>query len=250
MKRILLNADIGERGPFHPVDRELMDYIDIANIACGGHAGDPESVAAFMSLAAERGVAVAAHLSYPDREGFGRKTVALPFERLLQSLDEQLALMPEPACVKFHGALYNDSVVDSPLAAGLSEWMRDKKVVSVITLKGSELAAHCGRAGIAVMAEAFAERRYVYSPVSGRLSLVGRDRPDASIADLEEAVGMVRAIVDEGKVPAFVDEVSSREVRMIGIPVDTICIHSDSAIALDLARAIRKVLEGGQHGRR
>lgn len=250
MKRILLNADIGERGPDHPVDRALMDYLDIANIACGGHAGDLVSVAAFTSLAAGRGITVAAHLSYPDREGFGRKKMALSFDQLIRSLDEQLALMPETRLVKFHGALYHDSVKDEKIASDLCEWMRRNEISSAITLEGSELSSCCKKAGITVIAEAFAERRYACSG-SGRIQLVGRDRPDASITDLEEAVRMVRAIVEEGRVPAFIDEGGSQEVKMAGISADTICIHSDSAIALDLARAARELLDakyGGRHG--
>jgi UPF0271 protein len=251
VKRILLNADIGERGPFHPVDRELMDYIDIANIACGGHAGDKESVAAFRSLAEKKGARVAAHLSYPDKEAFGRRTMTLPFAQLFDSLDEQYALMQETKLVKFHGALYNDADSDEALATGLCDWMMDKEIVSVIAMQGSELADRCNSRGIEVLAEAFAERRYVYIPGAGRLSLVDRKSPDASITDLGEAMKTVRAIVDEGKVPAFFDEGPHlREARMIDISVDTICIHSDSPIALDLARAVREILDAKFRGQR
>jgi UPF0271 protein len=246
---ILLNADIGERGPSHPLDCDLMDYIDIANIACGGHAGNRESIAAFASLAEERGVRIAAHLSYPDREGFGRRTVTLSLEQLLHSLDEQLALMPETRVVKFNGALYHDSGRDEPLAAGLCEWLRDKKVDSVIVQQGFKLADCCITRGIKVLTEGFAERRYVLSAAGGRLSLVDRRRPEASITDLEEAVKQVRTIVEEGKVTAFTEESSLREVKMIDIEADTICIHSDSGIALELARAAREILDA-KYGRR
>jgi UPF0271 protein len=251
VKRILLNADIGERGPSHPVDRELMNYIDIASIACGGHAGDKESVAAFRSLAGGKGVGVAAHLSYPDREGFGRRRITLSLKQLMHSLDEQFALMPGTRLVKFHGALYNDSGSDRALAGGLCEWMRGKEIISVIAQQGSALADCCSSMGIEVLAEAFAERRYAYSAATGRLSLVDRRRPDASITDLEEAVRTVHAIVEEGNVPAFLDAGPSlAEVGMIDIEVDTICIHSDSPIALDLARAAREILDEKYRGRR
>ena len=70
-----VNCDIGERGADHPVDRQLMELIDIANIACGGHAGDETSIHAFCQLAEQHGVTVTAHLSYPDRENFGRRSL-------------------------------------------------------------------------------------------------------------------------------------------------------------------------------
>jgi UPF0271 protein len=243
MSRILLNADIGERGPDQPVDRVLMGLLDIANIACGGHAGDAASVSAFRELAGREGARTAAHLSYPDKDGFGRTTIDLPFDSLRMSLDAQFDLMPDARIVKFHGALYNDSCSDARLASRLCTWLRNRGVMSVITLAGSALAVACTGAGIEVLAEAFAERRYVYSAADRRLLLVSRKSPHASITDLDEAVRAVRTIVEDGRVHAFVDHPGHRnETGMFDIVVDTICIHSDSPIAVDLARAVREIL--------
>ena len=106
---MLINCDIGEKGPLHEGDRKLMEYIQIANLACDGHAGDKASVDAFRELAGKCGVGVAAHLSYPDKPNFGRASMALPEAELLAALDAQLALLPGVTLVKFHGALYNDA---------------------------------------------------------------------------------------------------------------------------------------------
>ena len=137
---ILINCDIGERGADHPVDMELMDHVGMANIACGGHAGDAASVEAFLRRARGRGVKVAAHLSYPDRENFGRSTIEISDEDLLASLDRQMELMREARTVKFHGALYNDANVDVRRARLLAKWMKAKGIEEVVTPFDSELA--------------------------------------------------------------------------------------------------------------
>jgi len=124
-----INCDIGERGPGHAVDRRLMEVVHIANLACGGHAGDRASVQAFRALAEEHGVELAAHLSYPDRPNFGRRVLAMPLPALLASLDEQLALLPSPKRVKFHGALYNESCRSRELAAALGRLGDEEKAI-------------------------------------------------------------------------------------------------------------------------
>ena len=243
MGKILLNIDIGERGPDHPVDRALMRYVDIVNIACGGHAGDADSVSTFRALAEKNGTMVTAHLSYPDKANFGRTTVNMPFGQLVDSLNAQLALLRGARAVKFHGALYNDCCANGVLAGKLVEWLVDAGISLVITLKDSELDRQCQRAGIRVLAEAFAERRYSYSGSTRRLSLVSRKQPNACIADCKEALENVRTIVECGKAQAFVQDGSHQPaVEMVDVEVDTICIHSDSTIALELAKGVAELL--------
>lgn len=249
-RRLCLNCDIGERGPDHATDRELMRWIDIANIACGGHAGDEASVRAFLELAEEHGVTVAAHLSYPDRENFGRTSMDISLPLLRSSLDEQRALLPETGTVKFHGALYNDSCRRGDLAGVLTEWLLRSGCTTVLTMPESALARACIEAGITVLAEAFAERRYLLNPADGSLSLVGRDRADASIHTVEEAASQAEAIVRRGEVTALVEEAGAFEDtaggrpatgRTVPLQVDTICIHSDSEIALPLVRELTRM---------
>lgn len=248
---ILVNCDIGERGPQHPVDTELMRWIDIANLACGGHAGDAESVRAFLDRAREQEVTVSAHLSYPDRLNFGRRSMEIDCARLLESLDRQYALLPQVELVKFHGALYNDGCRDTGLAVLLADWLRNTPCRTVITAPNSELERACAAAGISVMREAFAERRYQLDPQSGRLSLASRDRSYAAITTTEEAVAQVKSILERGEVQAVV-ELSGGETedRTAPLAAATICIHSDSAIALPLAQALREILGGTENAER
>ncbi|MBU2513931.1 LamB/YcsF family protein [bacterium] len=238
-----VNCDIGERGADNRIDLQLMDFIQIANIACGGHAGDENSIAVFRSLAESKNVEVAGHLSYPDRENFGRISLKLSETRLIQALDEQYQHIADIKMVKFHGALYNDSCVDKQLAAVLTNWLVQKGINRVITGFDSELAKACVSHPIRIIREAFAERRYVYSRESGRLSLVKRDRPEACIVKCDEALKQSLSIVKDQAVMAFVES-GTEGVRRESIPIkaDTICIHSDSVISLELARRLSKQL--------
>jgi len=165
---IQINCDIGERGPLHEDDRRLMEFVHIANLACAGHAGDRESVKAFLTLAKERGVGISAHLSYPDKANFGRASMDLPEAGLLAALDEQLALLPGVRLVKFHGALYNDACRDARLAELLAGWLMRNNIGSLLAPADSELAAAAQRLGITVLREAFVDRRYSWDAATGR----------------------------------------------------------------------------------
>lgn len=236
---IQINCDIGERGPDHPVDVELMGLIDIANIACGGHAGDPTSVRAFRELAEKHQVAVAGHLSYPDRENFGRYSMDIAIDDLLAALDEQYRLIPDVTMIKFHGALYNDSCADAVLSGHLADWLRKNGIMEIITPGDSEMARCARDRGITVVAEAFAERRYDYDPATRRLSLVKRSKPYACIHECDEAVTHTAGILDKGQVQAVVENADgSTRTQTVPITADTVCIHSDSDIALELAHKL------------
>lgn len=240
---ILINCDIGERGAHDLTDMELMKHIGMANIACGGHAGDAESVDAFLARAQEGGVRVAAHLSYPDRENFGRSTITISDQDLLGSLDRQIGMMPNVRTVKFHGALYNDANVDGRLAGLLVGWMKSREIEAVVTPFDSEVAKAAALLGLKVISEAFAERRYDYNPAKKQLTLVSRRKSYASIKDCEEAVKHVLKIVKSGKVSAYIEENDgTTTVAEVPIEAETICIHSDSEIALELAIKLSTLL--------
>ncbi len=237
---IQINCDIGERGPLHDEDRRLMQYVHIANLACDGHAGDKLTVDAFRALAAERGVGVSAHLSYPDKTNFGRASMALPEAELTAALDAQLALLPGVKMVKFHGALYNDSWKDARLAEALAGWLMRHDIGTVLAPPDSELAAAARRLGLTVLREAFADRRYEYDEEGGRLRLASRAAPAAAIASVDEALAQAREIAARGRVNVGADPASP---VWKPIKADTICIHSDSPIALELAVKLRGALE-------
>jgi len=236
-----INCDIGERGPDHAVDKRLMAVIHIANLACGGHAGDGASVQAFRALAVENGVELAAHLSYPDRSNFGRQVLPMPVPSLLASLQEQLALLPDVQRVKFHGALYNESCRNRDLAAALSEWLAAAGIREILAPDDAAITLAARRQGIAVWCEAFAERRYEYDETDRRLYLVDRSRPHASISDLETALAQAEEIFKRQRVN--VSRQPCSRPRWQALAVDTICIHSDSPIALDLAVRLRHLIE-------
>lgn len=236
-----INCDIGERGPGHAVDRRLMEVIHIANLACGGHAGDRASVQAFRDLAAANGVELAAHLSYPDRANFGRQPFSMPLPALLFSLEEQLEFLPGVQRVKFHGALYNESCRDRDLAAALGAWLAAAGIREILAPDDAAIARAARGLGIAVWREAFAERRYEYDETGHRLCLVDRSRAHASIGDLETALAQAEEIVRRRRVN--VNHPAGGRPRWRAIVADTICIHSDSPIALDLAAGLRRLIE-------
>ena len=235
----LINCDIGEKGPLHEGDRGLMAFIHIANLACDGHAGDKESVAAFRALAVERGVGVSAHLSYPDKPNFGRATMEIPEAELLAALDSQLALLPGVMHVKFHGALYNDACRDAGLAELLAGWLMRNAVGTLLAPADSELAAAARRLGITVLREAFVDRRYAWDKAAGHLRLADR-RTGGVITDVREALAQAEEILKRNRVNVSGDPAAPdwREIKS-----DTLCIHSDSPIALELARELRGALD-------
>ena len=232
-----INCDIGERGA-NQTDIELIKLIDIANIACGGHAGDADTVKLFRDLAAKYNVEVSAHLSYPDRKNFGRVSMDIDSSVLKDSLTLQYSLLSDIKTVKLHGALYNDCWFDEELSRTVVSWFIESGISSVIAPDNSVLAAYCREYGIDVIREAFAERRYNFDTESRQLSLVSRKHPRASIDNCQQAIEQYEEI-RSGSVTAFTD--SSQRTCIQKIFTDTVCIHSDSQIALQLARCLKDV---------
>ncbi|MBL8029474.1 MAG: LamB/YcsF family protein [Fibrobacteres bacterium] len=219
---MLLNCDIGERGADNQVDLEIIRYIDIANIACGGHAGDKESVETFRKLALDNKITLCAHLSYPDKENFGRLSMKIPKNILAKSLLTQRKLLPEAKVVKLHGALYNDTAASPLLAAVAAQIIFDLGFKTAITLKPSPFSLECEKLGIKTLAEGFAERRFTIDPHSGFVKLLSREFPNAVIEDISEAISQCKILEEHFK-------------------SDTICVHSDSRIALPLIKEMRKL---------
>ncbi len=236
-----INCDIGERGPDHAVDKKLMEVVHIANLACGGHAGNRGSVKVLRALAEANGVELAAHLSYPDRPNFGRQVIRISEPALLASLDQQLGLLPDVRRVKFHGALYNESCRNPDLAEILSQWLEQAGIREILAPADAEITFSARRRGITVLREAFAERRYEYDETDQRLYLMNRSQSIASITDLGEALEQAEEIIKRQRVNIS-QQFPSRPVWKT-ISADTICIHSDSVIALDLAIRLRRLIE-------
>jgi len=227
---MLINCDIGERGAAHSIDDALMACIDIANIACGGHAGDKRSIRHYQDLARDHGVRVSAHLSYPDRQGFGRTVIPITTDKLLCDLEMQLQMIGTTESVKLHGALYNEANRNHSLAKSLAEWFKKKEITTLLTPEGSALEHYALLQGITILNEAFLDRRYILG-VSGP-EIAPRHHENALITSLPDALQQYRQLSD-GYI--IIND------QRIPLKAHTLCIHSDAPAALDIAQAIARV---------
>lgn len=240
---MLINCDIGERGPAHAIDDQLMAFIDIANIACGGHAGSKQSVEYYYSLAKISGVKPSVHLSYPDQKNFGREVMHIDNKTLLNSLDQQYKLLDEVKTLKFHGALYNEANMNRKLAQVLVNWAKSVGFREVLSPHNSEITRCCSNSATAedssnaddfgqikVIHEVFLDRQYVYE--HNNLSLMSRKQPNALITNRDNAIKQYQN---------FINGVLVIDDKEYKIKSDTGCIHSDSDYALELIRAIKSV---------
>ena len=237
MTKIDLNADLGEGDAY---DAELLQVVSSCNIACGGHAGDAASIAATMREAMKNGVSVGAHPSYPDREGFGRRSGFLSGEPLREALRSQLADFGRVANelgatithVKPHGALYTDAVVDANLADIIADVVADMKGKPLLVGQaGTELEAAAHNRGLGFVAEAFVDR--AYQP-NGQL--VPRSEPGAVHGDTTSIQRQAVHLARHG-------EVAARDGSTVSVRADTLCIHGDTPGAAAAARAVREALE-------
>jgi UPF0271 protein len=232
-----LNADLGEGGH---ADAALLAVITSANVACGGHAGDAETMRTTVALARVHGVAVGAHPSYPDRDGFGRRVVLLPSETLAEILAAQIRALDEIARsegvrlqhVKAHGALYNRAVADAATADAIGRAMLlcDPALIAV-ALAGASMGDVFARLGLRVVREAFIDRGYT----SGG-TLVPRDQPGALVTDPRRAAERAVAMIRDGQVTS----VEGGEVR---VDARTLCVHADTPNSPAIAAAARRALE-------
>lgn len=235
-----LNCDMGELPEDVLSGRQeaLMAHVTSVNIACGGHAGDEDTMRETVRQAKKWKVAAGAHPGYPDRENFGRIALALPPAEVAGTVFEQvsrLARHARPAHVKPHGALYNQAARDPALAAAIAEGVRRAVPDTIlIGLAGSAMVDIFRNAGFRVAAEAFVDRRY--EPDG---SLRPRRYPDALLSAPEEAVAQALRIVLEGYAVAS-------DGSRVAIDADTLCIHGDSPGAEAIATAVaHKLREAG-----
>lgn len=237
MTTIDLNADLGEG---MPNDAGMMPFISSCNIACGGHAGDRETMRRTLKLAREHGVAAGAHPSYPDREGFGRRSLHLAVETLTETVKEQVrALRLEAeACgialthLKPHGALYNDAAKDEGLADVLvkviTELLPGARLVGP---PGSKLAMAAEAARLPFVAEGFCDRSYQRDG-----SLTPRSQPGAMVEGPQARAEQALALA-EGRA------IETADGGQLNLSIQTICLHGDAEGAEATARAVRRLLE-------
>jgi UPF0271 protein len=243
MRPIDLNADLGEYIGSAGVanDAAILDSVTSANIACGVHAGDSDVMRRTAEAAMKRNVAIGAHPSFPDREGFGRREMALPPNELRSVIIAQIEALME-CCksvgarmryVKPHGALYNIAARDAAVALVIAEAVRivDGSLV-LLGMHGTPLVSEAETIGLRTAGEVFADRAYL---PSGRLA--PRDKEWAVLHDVKEVAERAVLMAKEGAVYAV-------DGSRLPVKADSICIHGDNPQALELVRNTRAALEG------
>ena len=237
MATIDLNADLGEGDAY---DAELLRVVSSCNIACGGHAGDAESIPATIGEALANGVSIGAHPAYPDREGFGRRSRFMNGEPLHDALRSQLRDFAREAAklgttvthVKPHGTLYTDAVVDAELAAVIAGAVAEMPGRPMLVGQpGTELEAAATAHGLRFVAEAFVDRAY---RADGQL--VPRSQAGAVHGNISQIQQQAVTLARDGTVQCA-------DGSTIRVRADTLCIHGDTPGAAAAAVAVRKALE-------
>jgi 5-oxoprolinase (ATP-hydrolysing) subunit A len=238
-----LNCDLGESfGSWQMgLDSEVMPHIDMANIACGFHAGDADVMARTLTLAKQYGVSIGAHPSYPDLQGFGRRSMALSHSEIVNSLRYQIAALDGMArtegltlsYVKPHGALYNDMMSKSSVFAAVLDavagYYQPLKLMLLATPAQQPYRDLAAAAGVSLIFEAFADRRYTDE---GKLT----PRSEAgAVLHKAEMLAQVKQLVKQGTVTTV-------SGKTLALNADTLCVHGDNQAAIAQVQQIRALL--------
>ncbi|CAN5367464.1 5-oxoprolinase subunit PxpA [soil metagenome] len=242
MASIDLNCDMGESFGAWQMgnDAALMDYVSSVNIACGFHAGDASVIRKTVETAIEKGVAVGAHPSFPDLQGFGRRAMLLSAQEVFDVVLYQIAAV-RGICetlggklhhVKPHGALYNQAAKDVNLSEAIAKAVKavDENLI-LYGLSGSFLISEAEKIGLRTASEVFADRTYQSDG-----NLTPRSEPNALISDAEKAVSQVLQMISEQSVTAANGE-------KVSLKAETVCIHGDGTHALEFAKMINANLK-------
>lgn len=231
-----INCDLGEG---MPNDAALMPYISSANIACGFHAGDEETMRRTIALAIEHGVAIGAHPGFPDKDNFGRTEMQFPEEDIVSIVSEQIYVMLDLVFamggklqhVKPHGALYNMSAKDFSLAKAIAQAIHDiDENLILFGLSSSESIQAAESVGLQTANEVFADRIY-----SQDGNLTSRKEKNALISDVSRMEKQVLQMIQE-------QQVTSIDGAIIPLKADTICIHGDGEHATVFAKQLHQLL--------
>lgn len=237
-----LNSDLGESfGPWSMGDdASMLSIVTSANVACGGHASDPETMFKTLELAKANNVVVGAHPGYNDREGFGRRVIPMHPQEIGRMIAAQIgALMAmatlvgtKVAYVKPHGALANLAARDKDVAAEIARTIKmlDSKL-AVLAISGTELEIVARNRGMQVYSEIFADRGYLSSG-----QLVPRGQDGAMIHDADEASDRLVEFLKTGLMPVI-------DGDPIELDAHSICVHGDSDTAVNMARTVKERLQ-------
>ena len=237
-----LNADLGEGfGPWRMGDdAALLGVVTSANVACGFHAGDPDIMTRVLMQAREAGVAVGAHVAFPDLAGFGRRILPMSAAEIARAVAYQIGAAQALATfaghrlshVKAHGALANLAEHDAAVADAIAEATRAvDPSLTLLAIACSEQTRAGERAGLRVAHEIFADRAYAND---GRLR--ARALPGAVIHDVDAVIARVRQMLAAQALVTIDGE-------LLPTPIDSICVHGDTPQAVALAQALRQALE-------
>jgi UPF0271 protein len=245
VKKIDINCDMGESyGAWKMgADAEVMPFISSANIACGFHGGDPATIRQTVKLAVDHGVAIGAHPSLPDLQGFGRRVMKISSQDMYDFVVYQAGAVEAFARaagatlhhVKCHGALYNMAASDEGLSEAMARAVKDLGANLVLyALSNSLMMTTAKKQGIRVAGEVFADRGYADDG-----TLAPRGKPGAMIEDANLAAERALAMIEKG----YVTSLSGKPVP---VSPDTLCLHGDQPGAVSFAKAIRKAFS--EHG--
>ncbi len=241
MKIVDLNADLGESfGPWPMgADAQMLDIVNSANIACGGHAGDTAVMFKTIQMAHQRGVSIGAHPGFDDKQGFGRRRIPLSMDEVEHLIAAQVGTIKGVAAlagatvsyVKPHGALNNWACESRDVADAIARAMRAScPELAMLAVSGTALEQASRDAGITTYSEIFADRGY-----GDDGNLVPRNRAGAMITNAGVAADRLIQFFETGDMPT----VTGGTVRLAA---DSICIHGDSAHAVDMAVQLRAAL--------
>ncbi|WP_237094448.1 5-oxoprolinase subunit PxpA [Nereida sp. MMG025] len=233
-----LNSDLGEGfGPWSMGDdAAMLSLVTSANIACGGHASDPETMFKTLTLAKENGVTVGAHPGFNDREGFGRRVIAMSPAEIARMCVAQIGALQgiaalagtHVAYVKPHGALGNLAAQDPSVAEAIAKAVQTVDTsLAILAISGTHSEQAARAIGQPVYSEIFADRGYLSSG-----QLVPRGQDGAMIHDAAAAADRLLGYLETGKMPV----VDGAPIRLAA---HSICVHGDSPGAVAMAQEIK-----------
>ena len=242
---MLINCDLGESfGNWKTnADAQVMPYIHMANIACGFHAGDPAIMVETVALAKEHGVQIGAHPSYPDLQGFGRRSLTMSRSEIEACLLYQLGALQgicdsqqvELGYVKPHGALYHDILSNPDLYLGvlsaIKKFNSDLSLVILSTQEAGELIEAAETFGINLLFEAFADRAY-----DDNGGLVSRSQPGAVLQNIDAVIQQMLSLKQRQTVTTITG-------KTITIKADTLCVHGDNELAVGHIQQIKEAFD-------
>lgn len=240
-----LNCDMGESfGPWQMgLDQQVMPWVDMANIACGFHASDPDVMAQTIKCAIEHQVTIGAHPGYDDKKGFGRRTMPCSLTEITHLISYQVGAMQGMCAlygtavsyVKPHGALYNDMInnldIFSAIVDGIANLSTTPTLVILASKDNQKFKLLAQQKGVSLLFEAFADR--AYTPQG---KLVSRAEPNAVLHQADTIIKQVIGLANSGEIIAV-------DGSVLKLEVDTVCVHGDNAESVACIKALKKALE-------